>query len=327
MNNFTTDLVSVIIPTYKRPTTLPRALQSILNQTYTNIEIIVVDDNNDGDEFRKETELMMKKYENESRIHYVKHSHNMNGSAARNTGITYAKGDFLVFLDDDDIYNKHKIERAITFLKGPGIKYGGAYSNYVKKYNSYIYKVSNLPNSIDSCYELLAGKYDYGSSYIIRRKFVEIVKGFNPIYKRHQDWEFLIRLLRVCSIGILPEHDLIINADAMRVNISTVTLLNMKTLLLKEFEEDINTLGDNAKNEIYNHQWVEMTSKYLKNREYKNAYSFARKNLNKRLLSLSDYMTFILSTISGIFPQIMIGIYFIFNIKLKERIRLIMKDW
>lgn len=327
MNRNSSDLVSVIIPTYKRPTTLDRAINSILSQTYSNVEIIVVDDNNEGDKYREETELMMKKYADDSRIHYVKHTHNMNGSAARNTGIAHARGGFLVFLDDDDVYNKHKIERAVTFLNGEGKKYGGVYSNYVKKYHSYIYKISKLPKSIDTCYELLSGKCDYGSSYIIRREFVEKIKGFNPLYRRHQDWEFLIRLLRVCSIGILPDHDLMINADAMRIKISTDTLFNMKKQLLKEFEEDINALGSTAKEDIYHHQWVEMTSKYLKNKEFKNAYNFAKANIKRKSLSLSDYMTFTLSFVTGIFPHIMVVIYYLFNLKLKKQTTLIMKDW
>ena len=94
--------VSVIIPTFKRPGELGRAINSVLAQTYSNIEVVVVDDNNDGDEFRKETELFMKRFESNDRVKYIKHTKNQNGSAARNTGIANSDGEFIAFLDDDD---------------------------------------------------------------------------------------------------------------------------------------------------------------------------------------------------------------------------------
>ena len=80
--------VSIIIPTYRRPDTLCRTIDSINNSTYKNVEIIVVDDNNPGDEGRKLTEKVMEPLvEKYSCIHYIKHPQNRNGSAARNTGI------------------------------------------------------------------------------------------------------------------------------------------------------------------------------------------------------------------------------------------------
>ena len=81
-------MVSVIIPTYKRADYLTRAIDSVLNQTYNNIEIIVVDDNNSNSTDRKNTESIMQKYNENSKIKYIKHSKNMNGSAARNTGVS-----------------------------------------------------------------------------------------------------------------------------------------------------------------------------------------------------------------------------------------------
>ena len=69
-------LVSIVIPTYKRPNRLDRAIDSCLAQTYKDIEIIVVDDNSDGDEFRLQTEELMLKYEDNPAVRYFKHSVN-----------------------------------------------------------------------------------------------------------------------------------------------------------------------------------------------------------------------------------------------------------
>lgn len=108
--------VSVVIPTYKRPKYLKRALDSVLRQTYKNIEIIVVDDNNSDDEYRIETEKFMKKF-NDSRIKYIKHERNKNGSAARNTGIKNSSGKYITFLDDDDEFADQRIEKLVQCME------------------------------------------------------------------------------------------------------------------------------------------------------------------------------------------------------------------
>lgn len=104
-------LVSIIIPTYKRPKMLGRAIESTLKQTYKNIEIIVVDDNDENSEFRKATEDFMERYKNNPNIKYVKHNINKGGALARNTGINIANGEYISFLDDDDEYLPEKIEK------------------------------------------------------------------------------------------------------------------------------------------------------------------------------------------------------------------------
>ena len=79
--------VSTIITTYRRADMLKRAIDSVLNQTYSNIEVIVVDDNDEKSEDRKNTEEIMTSYANNPKVKYIKHKVNMNGAAARNTGI------------------------------------------------------------------------------------------------------------------------------------------------------------------------------------------------------------------------------------------------
>lgn len=78
--------VSVVIPTYNRAHLLGRAIQSVLNQTYHDFEIIVVDDGSTDN-----TEKVVKSF-NDPRIHYIRHDQNRGGSAARNTGIKMARG-------------------------------------------------------------------------------------------------------------------------------------------------------------------------------------------------------------------------------------------
>lgn len=109
-------LVSIIIPTFKRPGMLARAIESCLKQTYKNIEILVVDDNNPDTEGRIETEKFMQQYNDVKQIRYIKCKQNGGGAVARNEGIKNAKGDYVVFLDDDDYFFENKIEKQLDFM-------------------------------------------------------------------------------------------------------------------------------------------------------------------------------------------------------------------
>lgn len=112
------DKVSIIIPTYGRKVKyLKRAIQSVLKQDYENVEIIVVDDNKADSEFRKNIQEFMEKFSEEKRVKYVPNKENMGGALARNEGIKVATGQYISFLDDDDIYLKHKVKNQIEFMK------------------------------------------------------------------------------------------------------------------------------------------------------------------------------------------------------------------
>ena len=123
----TTPLISVIIPTYGRSEMLQRAITSVLNQTYTNIEIIVIDDNDSQSEYREQTEKMLESYLEKKQVVYIKHKKNAGGCVARNTGIKSATGDYIGFLDDDDEWLP---EFAIKHLEKLAGDADVVYSNY-----------------------------------------------------------------------------------------------------------------------------------------------------------------------------------------------------
>lgn len=100
--------VSVIIPCYNAANYLPEAIESVLAQTYHDYEIIVVDDGSTD-----QTSDIITQYQ--SRLNYI-YQKNMGVGAARNTGIRYAKGEYLVFLDADDILLKNKLQIQASYL-------------------------------------------------------------------------------------------------------------------------------------------------------------------------------------------------------------------
>lgn len=111
------ELVSVVMPTYKRSVFLERALLSLINQTYKEIEIVIVDDNVEHLEHRIKTREVLNKFKNDSRIVVLENRTNLGGSLSRNEGINIAKGKYITFLDDDDEYELNKIEKQVKFYK------------------------------------------------------------------------------------------------------------------------------------------------------------------------------------------------------------------
>jgi glycosyltransferase involved in cell wall biosynthesis len=101
--------VSVIIPTYNRETYISQAIESVIDQTYKDIEIIVVDDGSTDGTFQK-----IQPYEDS--IHYI-YTENGGPSHARNVGLKNATGDYIAFLDSDDLYYPDKIELQVEFLE------------------------------------------------------------------------------------------------------------------------------------------------------------------------------------------------------------------
>lgn len=108
--------VSIITPTFKRAHFLARAVDSILNQTYDNIQVVVVDDNAELPEFRKSTEETMQKYKDDPRVVYIQNEKNLGGGISRNVGINACDGEYVAFLDDDDEFEPPKIEMELKFM-------------------------------------------------------------------------------------------------------------------------------------------------------------------------------------------------------------------
>ncbi len=108
--------VSVVIPTCKRAHFLKRAIDSVLNQTYDNIEVIVVDDNADDTENRSRTIETMGDYSQNDSVAFVLPDKKLGGGLARNAGINEASGEYIAFLDDDDAYEPPKVESQLKFM-------------------------------------------------------------------------------------------------------------------------------------------------------------------------------------------------------------------
>ena len=224
-------LVSVIIPTYKNDGSLEKAIDSVLCQSYTNIEIIVVDDNNPDTEQRRFTENLMQKYEGFKNIIYVKQDKNRNGSAARNTGFSHSHGEYIELLDDDDYFVENKTELQVEFLNCH-LEFAAVYGGRYEKNNAVVYnKEGDLTEELLS-YTILPCT----CSLMIRREAYKALNGFNEAYKRHQDFEFLLRFFEKYRIGVIQRTLFYRQANNVDNRLHGKELEQQKKVFLEEFD-------------------------------------------------------------------------------------------
>lgn len=260
-------LVSIIITTYKRPTSLESAINSVLNQTYSNIEIVVVDDNNPNTAFRNETEQLMKQYNENDKVKYIKHLENKNGAAARNTGISNSDGFYITFLDDDDEYRPNKIEKQVIFLENHR-SYEGAYCGWQEGTN----KIRPRHKG-DLSFHLLSGEVRIVTNAIMVTKQSALsIDGWDESFRRNQEAAFLLRFFDAnYKIGYVP--DILFDQDTEDSENASNALQNEKDFDYyldvheRQIEESANELNRD-KDIIYSYRYRGVLLRYLKQKNF-----------------------------------------------------------
>ncbi|AFK22085.1 glycosyltransferase [Pyrococcus sp. ST04] len=193
--------VSVIIPTHNRAHMLVRAIRSVLNQTFEDFELIVVDDASIDD-----TPKVVEKIK-DSRIRYIRLERNSGGPVARNTGIKRARGKYIALLDDDDEWLPRRLELQVKRMeevdKNVGVIYGGFY--YVSQDTGKIIG-RRLPKHRGYVYGHLLKENFVGSpTLLIKRECFKKVGLFDPKLKSSQDWDMWLRISKYYEFDYVPE--------------------------------------------------------------------------------------------------------------------------
>jgi GT2 family glycosyltransferase/radical SAM superfamily enzyme YgiQ (UPF0313 family) len=185
-------LVSVIVPTYNRPDLLVATLQSVLNQTYQPLEIIVVND------YGLEVENLVGWLGQQENITYVKHPCNRGLAASRNTGIKLARGKYLAYLDDDDLFYPEHLETLVPALEGSSyrVAYTDAHrAHQVKQHGRYATVERDLPYSFDFDRDSLLVANQFPVLCLMHDKACLDQAGlFDESLTTHEDWDLWIRL-------------------------------------------------------------------------------------------------------------------------------------
>lgn len=195
--------VSVIIPTYNREKTILRALQSVLDQTYSNLEVLVIDDGStDG------TANIVKGI-GDDRLKYIVLEKNGGPSNARNIGVQMAEGEWIAFQDSDDCWHKNKIEKQIAYINN-NPEYALIYCmsmNYFQNGETMIVPPQPLPPIMEGkmLSTLLKRNVIDTPTMLMRKQCFLTVGGFDVTYKALEDWEFMIRFAKKYEIGYVSE--------------------------------------------------------------------------------------------------------------------------
>lgn len=201
-------LVSVVIPTYKRPfDILKRAINSVLNQTYSNMEIIVVDDS-PMEYIEREVVKSKLKCEYGENVRYIQHDENRGACAARNTGIKNSRGSFIAFLDDDDEWYKNKIKMQLEKFSDNevGLVYCDSVSVFTKNGKIIKEKIRAYDKEGWVFDELIKSNFIGSTSFVMIRKNVfEDVGNFDLSMKSAQDAEMWLRISKQFKVKHIPK--------------------------------------------------------------------------------------------------------------------------
>lgn len=186
-------LVSIIMPHYNRADTVQSSIESVCYQSYEHWELIIVDDAS------KDVEQLLALIEqiNDSRIRCVRHSVNQNGAQARNTGIDHASGQYIAFLDSDDIWQREKLTiqmSAVCADVSNDILYTRLCSFNSTNPEQKMYFPGRGKRADESLgdYLFVNNGVMQTSTLLMSANVARSVK-FNPNLRRHQDYDFLLR--------------------------------------------------------------------------------------------------------------------------------------
>jgi len=226
-------VVSVIMPTFNREHLISRAVGSVLNQTFRDFELIIVDDgsrDNSGEVIREF---------NDSRINYIRHEKNRGVAAARNTGIKAARGEYVAFLDSDDEWRPQMLYRQIKAFGEASSDAGAVYTDMINIDNNKtrsLYgrraKEGNLHKAI------LKGFPVYLQTIMVKKACLDQIGLFDEEFTIEEDYDFMIRLSGKFEFKYIREPLAVRHLMPDSVSVKSMdNILNLEKLLRKHFDE------------------------------------------------------------------------------------------
>ena len=246
-------LFSVIIPTYNRRAFLEIAVPSVLNQTYSSLELIIIDDGSTD-----QTEDWIK-HNRDARLVY-KRQKNSGVAFARNQGLSLAQGDFIAFLDSDDRWVPNKLQRTyeciqqyphISIFHTEEVWYRNGkileQKNKHKKPSGYVYK-----NALPLCCISI-------STVAIKRNVFDAVGGFDENFEACEDYEFWLRVTHQYHVQLIPEY--LTLKDGGRADQLSSKIWGLDRFRIKALEKML--LSKKLDDEEYESTYLELKKKCL----------------------------------------------------------------
>ena len=229
------NVISVIIPTYNRANTIERSAKSVLNQTYKDLELIIVDDcSSDNTE-----EIVANLAEHDDRVCYIRHEKNKGACAARNAGIDAARGEYIAFQDSDDVWRPEKLEKQIEVLQ----KYEAdicycriQQHNYSSSGNCY-YPNGLQEGTVD--YEKFLSGFHASTQTLLAKAEVFREHRFDKNLKMLQDFDWCIRAGKNYVVAYTDEvlADVYLQEDSITSLRTTKKMLETYETFLQKYKD------------------------------------------------------------------------------------------
>jgi glycosyltransferase involved in cell wall biosynthesis len=238
--------ITVVIPTHNRIEPLKLAIESVINQTYTAEEIIVVDDVSN-----KDVENLVNSYKKQG-VKYIRNDTAKGAAGSRNIGVSHAKNELIAFLDDDDTWFLDKLDKQVACFEDKSI--GLVYSPMLLVFPdlNLEYKTFPYKNTIGLSDILIENKIGGTISVVVRKDWFLSVGGFDERYRAREEYDLWIRLIRsnkyktkFCDVLSCRVINVITSENRISCNIDNyihaIKLLNTKYQLeVNEYLNDKN---------------------------------------------------------------------------------------
>ena len=204
--------VSVIIPAYNRAYLVSRAIQSVLNQTYKDFEVIIVDDGSTDN-----TEEVVKGFD-DKKVRYIKHERNKGVAATRNTGIKATRSKYIAFQDSDDEWLPEKLEKQMAGFRNASSNIGVVYTGFLRiegDKKTYVPSPEVTQKEGDIHNSLLRGNFVTPQAAVVKRECFEKAGMFDEGISGLEDWELWLRISKYYHFKCIDEPLIIVYSGTL----------------------------------------------------------------------------------------------------------------
>ncbi|MBW4532799.1 MAG: glycosyltransferase [Pleurocapsa minor HA4230-MV1] len=257
-------IISVIIPAYNSELTIKETIESVQKQTFTDFEIIVIDDGSqDGT-----IELVKSLVKLEPRLKIFCYE-NAGVAVARNRGIELAQGEFISLLDADDLWTPNKLELQLKALKDYP-KAGVAYSwtNPIDEQGKILF-LGTRPVWEGNVYgELLQTNFlSNGSNILVRREAIKSIHGFPTDFPVASDWDFYLKLAFKWSFAVVPQYQILYRQRLNSMSSNIEALMQENCAVLERAYQIAPTELQSYRNKSLKNLYLYSAELYLKQRK------------------------------------------------------------
>lgn len=295
--------VSVVLPTFNRAHCLPRALESVLRQTFEDFEVIVVDDCSSDETLAYLATIQ------DPRLRVVRHETNKGPSAARNSGIAAARAPLVAFHDSDDEWLVTKLARQIEeYRKVDSPEYGAVYCGKVtygeagqEGYGArkvYYAPPPGCKASGDILAELMRHAMVSTQTLMVRKDLLERIGGFDEAIRLGEDWDLAIRLARITKYIFIEEP-----LGMCFIGLDSISKIKLNQIRMREtmLEKNLDLI---AKDKPLHASYLTIIARvYQQNKAWRDSLPFARSALKVLPSSPRIWAILILGTVMAPFQR------------------------